>query len=425
MSKKRREKRESAARRWAETQESGYSTTKFHMPQGLGFFKPKEGTNKFDIVPFIAGNDNPLVKQKHIDAGDLYFERTFWDYYFAWIQDRWIALGMTFGVKDPIQDWVRKHNRSTDQTEQDMCKEFSKPKKRQIFLVWDHENKDAGLALFEYSAHQFGNVLSESIKTDAAERYYWDEFYFPDEGGFTLEVVFKKNPGYGMEATRIDFIERDEPLPKEFGGQEKNGVWTMNHGICLDDGFLIKVPYEKLKAVFLGEEMPEGEDKQEASPKAQTSRKQQREPEPDQDDEPEEKTARTQAKAKDNGKTGSTESSKPSASTKVKSPGKTKPAPKFAKDDVVAWKDDDGDVLRCEIIKVSPDGSSYTLMDDEENIIKAVAADDLKPWDDNATNEKDEEDDEDFATPVASAKSSKGSKTPVEDDDDDWEDELD
>lgn len=403
MSKKRREKRQSAARRRAETRETGFSTTKYNLPQGLSFYKIKEGTNKFDIVPFCAGADNPQVRQGNIDKGDLYFERTFWEYQnMGPEQERYIAPGKSFGKKDFVQDWIRENSRSEDENIQELIKVYSKPKERQVFLVWDHNEKEAGLKLFEYSAFMFGSVLDDRIKTEAAERNFWDEFYYPDEGGFTLEVLMKDNPPYGLKAAAIDFIARDEPLPKDIGGQEDGkGRWTMNHGICLDDGFLVELPYKKLKSIFLQEEIEDDEDDTQQSEKLARGRQNDGDEE-ETDSEPEpEQPKPTRGKS-----SGSKASSKPSGSKPTKSRGKKKES-KFAKDDVVEY-----DGKKCEVLKISDDGTSYTLMDmEDDEIIKAIGEDELKEWE-----EPTEPDDDDFEDEDPSENES---------DDDDWDDEFD
>lgn len=235
--REKRNTRKSAARRRAEQHQSGYSTTCFSMPEGIGFFEAREGTVELDVIPYIAGKGNPYA-----DEGDLYFERTFWKYRGIGPAEKdYIAPSKTFGEPDFIQEYRQQKSRDPN-ADPDYLKSLE-PKERQIFLVYDHKAKDKGIQLFESSYHTFGKLLDTRIKNSPEERG-WDLFYLPDETGFTLEISFEKESAGAysfLSAASIDFIPRREPLPKEIA----------EHGFCLDD-FLVKTPYEELKKIFLG-----------------------------------------------------------------------------------------------------------------------------------------------------------------------------
>ena len=47
-----------------------------NLPQGLDVYEPKEGVDKFDIVPFVLKNDVRGLK-----AGEKWFELTYYVHY--------------------------------------------------------------------------------------------------------------------------------------------------------------------------------------------------------------------------------------------------------------------------------------------------------------------------------------------------------
>lgn len=253
MSKKteRREKRKSLARQRAETHSSGFETSKLRIPEGVEFFKLKEGRMLIDIVPYIAGKGNEYAPQ-----GEEYYERTFWSYNKIGPEEKYLVCpSKTFGHKDFIQEEVQRLSRE-DNPNKDLIKSLT-PKQRQLFLIWDHDAKDKGVQLWEFSYHQFGKALDLRIK-DSTEAEGWDLFYFPDTDGMSLRLTVEENKPYGLQVKFIDFVERKEPLPDKI----------VKHGICLDE-LLIVPSYEELKAAHLGSDYEKESQSEESTPESE------------------------------------------------------------------------------------------------------------------------------------------------------------
>lgn len=334
MSKKRdrKERRKSTARRRAEGHATGFSTTLLKLPEGLSFFEAKKGIKTVDIIPFIVGKGNPWA-----DEGELHYERTFWMYRNIGIEEKnYVCSSKTFKKKDFIREWIQKESKNPN-VDTKLLKALA-PKERQLFLVYDNDEKEKGLQLWEYSYHNFGSLLDERTKT-SSEQLGWDLFYFPDDDGMTLRLTIgeaKANFGSYDKVLAIDFMQRTEPLPKEI----------VNHGYCLDD-LLVEIPYEELKSIFLMGDSPEPE-------KSGT--------EPDEgpeDKEPEEDEKKSDPVAADFG---------------------------LAVQDDVMYKGE-----KHTIYNISGDGTSLTLMDENDDPVKAISPDKVTKIEEKAKeSQKDE-----------------------------------
>jgi len=342
--KDRKERKKSTARNRAEKRGSGFQTTTLKMPEGLNFWEVKPGVIKqIDIIPYIVGKGNPYVEE-----GELHYERTFFHYYKLGIEEKnYICSSKTFSKKDYIQEWRQK--KAKDSTVgQKLLKDLA-PKERQIFLVYDHDDKAKGVQLWEFSFHNFGSLLDSRVRK-APESRGWDLFYFPDNDGMTLELSFEESSGGGFKFTEvvaIDFLKREDPLPKEI----------VEHGICLDD-LLIETPYDELKSIFL---MGDSDD----SKKETNNEPSETSTDFDQEDEPD------------------TTSTSQKLSTA---------------DDFDLSKDDDvtyGNIVYT-ILRISEDSTSLTLVSADDEIVKGVSPDEVelvkdtpKDDDESASQSKD------------------------------------
>lgn len=324
--KDRKERRKSTARNRAEKRGSGFETTTLKMPEGLNFWEIKTGvTKQIDIIPYIVGKGNPYAEE-----GELHYERTFFHYRSIGIEEKnYICSSKTFAKKDYIQEWRQK--KSKDPTIDSKLLKDLTPKERQIFLVYDHDDKAKGVQLWEFSFHNFGSLLDSRVKK-APESRGWDLFYFPDNDGMTLELTFVESSGGGFkfaEVIAIDFLKREGPIPKEI----------VEHGICLDD-LLVETPYEELKNIFL---MGDSDDSKKET-----------------DDESFETTT---VYGQESGQETTSTSQKQSTA-----------------DDFGLSKDDDvkyeGNIYT--IFRISEDGTSLTLVNDDDEIVKAVSPDEVE-----------------------------------------------
>lgn len=245
MAGQRDRERHSTARHRAEERKSGFSTTLFHIPDGLNFWEKKAGTHTLDIIPYKVkrckhdAGGNPFVEEN----GVLHYERTLYVYYRIGVEEKsYICPSKTFGKPDFVKEW-RDAESKKDGHNADLVKSFS-PKERQLFLVWDHADKGKGVQLMEFAYACFGTVLDDMMGHEKAESRGWWWFYYPDEDGMTLELTLKEDSFGGrkfLTTSRIDFERRGESLPDKI----------VNHGYDLDD-LLVDTPYEVLKKAFLG-----------------------------------------------------------------------------------------------------------------------------------------------------------------------------
>lgn len=315
--------RVSAARRRAEQHTSGFETTVLRVPEGVGFYELKPGTHLVNVIPYTVkkGKDTP-GGNPFAEAGELYYERTFWSYKKIGTDEKsYVCSSKTFGEPDFIQEYRQKESKNPA-ADADYLKALA-PKERQIWLLQDVKDPDKGIQILEISYHLFGKLLDSRIK-NSTEDDGWDLFYFPDEDGLTLRLTVEEVSGGGYtytEVTAIDFVKRKEPIPEKI----------IKHTIDLDE-LPVKTPYEKLKDIFLG--VHDGKQKDEPSDKSDDKSKD----EPKKEEPKKESTLPTAEKA----------------GLKVK--------------DDVRYRG-----KTCTIIKISPDGTSLTLMDnDDAEVFKAI-----------------------------------------------------
>jgi hypothetical protein len=345
-----------AARRRAEAADRGFTPTSIKFPNDLKLFQVKsEGIQLFDIVPYTAGAGNP-----NAEKGSLYFERTYYVHRGVGVNSNsYICPAKVYGKKCPICSHIVKLEREgADKQTIDALR----PKNRQLFLVYDRKEPEAGLKLLDSSYHLFGKLLDDRVLEPDAEEEGWAYYWFPNEEGKTLRVNFKQETFGGrafFKASSIDFKPRKEALPDEI----------LEHGYCLDD-MLIQVDYEELKKKFYEEEDDE------------------------EDDEP--KTTTTTTKVK----------SKPA-------PKKAAPVKDEEEDEDDDWDDEDEDEEEVETEEEDEEDEDDDWDDEEEAAEEdeEEAAEDEEDedddWDDDEGSEEEEE------------------ETDEEDEDDDWDDDED
>jgi hypothetical protein len=361
--REKREKRTVSARQWAATRDDSERTA-FRIPKDTTLFYIKvKGKKKLDFIPYVVGKGNPMA-----DEGSLWFERTFWIHSNIGINEKsYVCPARSAGRRCPICEERARQARNPD-----AAKELIKalePKQRQLFQVIDLSEPDKGVQLWEISYHLFGKSLKERIN-NADEDRGWDRFADLTEG-MTVEVVFvdKAIPGYSafFDCSSIDFLPRAKPY--------NDGM--LDRVACLDDLLIIR-DYEELKKIFLQETEEEG-DKDEERPthRPGSADPAQTRPNPAKTAAPPAKQHPSEEELWDD-----EEPEKPAAPARAKTapqPANTPPkaatkAPSASADGLgvgsVVYHAEFG---KCEIVKVSGDGTSLTLEDAEEEFHKAVA----------------------------------------------------
>lgn len=353
-SKREREQREKRKRKsageWANEQDRTYEPTTVKLPEGKKFLTLRPGIMRLDVIPYVVGDGNPAA-----DKGYVHFERVYFCYKIPMPNgktQRYTASWDTFGHKDFVAEWVRNNGGSADKQLLDALR----PQRRHLFNVidvTDETEKKKGIQVFDttfgsvkYPA--FGKMLKDKIQM--SKRY--GNFDDP-ENGLTVIVKVEEDSFPGGKFNRItslDFDQREE--------QYEDSI--IDEAICFDE-CLIETPYETMKKIFLmgqGEEVEE-KDTPAPSKNGHVKAKDEDGDELDEDDELEE------------GEAGDDD-------------------PTAADLDIVRGSKVTYRKKEWEVRKVSGDGTSLTLEDDEGEQERGVAPGDVKLL----KEEKDEDEEE-------------------------------
>lgn len=392
MARKKRERgkrRENRHERRQKQHSGGGEWSAIRIPDGVEIFKPEDGkTYRLDIIPYVVGEGNPAA-----DPGDEYFEMSYWVYKNLGPDEKTVvAIGKMKGVPDPVEELeadMRKRGMDYDSRADFIAKA------RQLFLVYDHGDADKGVQLFEGARGTFGEQLDEAIGAADEDEHHIIDFDDP-EAGSTLKVTFKgKNIGQAnpwVRCTNISFKARPNGLEDES---------LLDHGIVLED--LIKyLSYDELKALLEGTATREPEEEEEEQePPKRNRRPKKPKPEPEPEPEDDEMTADEAG---------------------------------IGKGDTV----DHPDHGECTVVRVSKDGTTLVLMDDDDNVYKGVAVADVAGEEDpppkkgkgGSRSAKDAPSKNATKTKPAASRSKKPKPEPEPepeepDDDEDWDEDWD
>ena len=235
--------RDRIRKRAEEREKQGGGGTKYNLPSDVNFFQIKKRVS-MDIIPYVVSvDDHP----EGVSKGDYWYQRTVWVHYAVGAEEKSYICLKTVKKRCPICEH-RAELMKQDKPDEELLKAL-KPREREIFNVYDQEDPDKGVQLWDVSYHLFGKHLEEEIREGKPEYAGFSE----PEGGFMLKVrATEENMGGNkfMEASRIDFEER-EPLDEKILAK------------ALDLDKILKVlPYDELDRIFL--ELEEPTDKQAA-----------------------------------------------------------------------------------------------------------------------------------------------------------------
>lgn len=249
-----RQERVSAAKRRAQQHGRG-GFTALNVPDGVQMLQVKKpGTFKWEIIPYTVGPNSKKFVKNYADPGELYFERTYFVYYGIGVNNgTYTSPSRTFGKKDPVAEF-RQELEKREETDEAKAKALEKQikalygKERQLFLIWDRTNEAEaakGVQLYENAYWNFGKLLDSRVnaadETDPNTAHI-PYFYLPDEGS-TLSVTFEEEQREGgtyLKATIIDFYQRKKPLPDDI----------LQQAFCLDD-VPREIEYNELRRIFL------------------------------------------------------------------------------------------------------------------------------------------------------------------------------
>lgn len=236
--KERKERQRVSARKRAEEHKSGFSSKCYRIPDGVKSYSiKKEGVHRMDIIPYTVpeGVNNPFA-----EPGELHFERTYYTHRDIGPDgDMYPCLKKTFGTACPICDHRASMLRDPD-ADEELVKSLA-PKERQLWNVFDPDDAEKGVQLWDCSFHLFGKQLDARVNNSDEDDGY--EFFADPDDGLTLKVGFKEKTFGGntfCETETIDFKSRKAPLPDEL----------LEKAMILDS-LLIKYDYDSLKQIFL------------------------------------------------------------------------------------------------------------------------------------------------------------------------------
>jgi hypothetical protein len=240
MKRDRKAMREALLKRTQESHErredSGRFGSIFKDIPGLQMWKCGAGEHVVDIIPFVAGENNPTEKK-----GDIAYVLEAWVHYGVGVnEDAFICPARTFNKDCPICEY-RKQLREEDSEENEELIKSLNPKRRAIYNIvcLDNEKEEAkGVQVWDV-AHWF----MERHLTPLAKK--------PKSGGFVLfadpdlgrSISFERK-GTGATNTEFlghKFVDREGSISDEI----------LDAAYCLDE--IVAVPeYDELYAAFWG-----------------------------------------------------------------------------------------------------------------------------------------------------------------------------
>jgi hypothetical protein len=220
------------------------------------FWKPIEGEHQINIIPFIAGKNNPNVKE-----GEPTYVLDIWVHSGIGVnEDNYVCPARNYDLPCPICEQQNELRKDPDYDE-DLVKSLS-PKRRVVYNIEcldSPKEQNKGIQIFEVSHFSFEKPLMERSKLPKGGGFV----YFADvDDGQIVSFDAKKGsftPKGKKTITKLDyvsfqFIPRDSPISDEL----------LSKTFCLDE--IIKIPtYEELSEAFFQESKPELEKEEKES----------------------------------------------------------------------------------------------------------------------------------------------------------------
>lgn len=370
---KKKQRQRVSTQEWADKQERGFEPTAYEVPEGVSLFGfRKVGSYEIDIVPYITGGRN-----LDADEGFEHFVCNYWSHDGMGVdgKERYCCPAKMLKKPCPICEWVAAHQTATDKATKAMVQKF-KAKQRCLFCVIDRNEPAKGIQVWDTA---YWMSFGEALKNKAGAHRKYANFWHP-EGGRMLILEVKEASFEGRSYKKVANIEMEE--------REDLDADIAEQAPCLDD-MLVIPSYEELKKIFEGAPTPRSKDDEEEKPAARRSAR-------DDDDEPDDKGQPT---ADEYG---------------------------LKKGMAVLYKGKE-----CTIERISPDGTSLTLEDENGKEYRGVGPEEVKlakkkpaARDEDDDPEDDEEEEEKPTRGKSSAtKAGKSTSSKKDEDDDDPEDE--
>jgi hypothetical protein len=223
-----------------ESKDGGFSPTCFVLPEGTELYKPKGGTNKIDILPFVKQDGSPaymLEYYQHLGIGLN--------------NSREICLSKTYNKPCPICEERARMLSDGAKWDDDGVKALS-PKRRCLYNLIDLQEPEKGIQVFEVSHFLFEKVLIADAYDDDPEMVFADL-----EDGRT--VAFKGRESEFNGRSSVNKFDSFTFLPRKEGYSED----ILKQVVQLDR-ILTPKTYDALQSLFYGNPVPDEEEDGEA-----------------------------------------------------------------------------------------------------------------------------------------------------------------
>lgn len=191
------------------------------LPSGVNFFAPKKGEDALNLefLCYRVSDVSKKFKENFAEPGELYYERTYFVHADVGVnQDKVICPAMTFGKKCPICEEKARLLQDPKVDRKKVIKPLN-PKERQLWLVYDLDNKKKKVQVWDISLHLLGvNIEEKMQKARESKREAYQNFASP-KNGLTVRLTGKEKSIEGgkpfTEWVVDEFTEREEKLPAE------------------------------------------------------------------------------------------------------------------------------------------------------------------------------------------------------------------
>jgi len=209
------------------------------VPEGVEFWRCKEGKHLIDIIPWEAGSDMPFDErmQPITEKGDLdYVLDLFVHQNVGSMGKPYVCPYENFGEPCPICEFIKANRLEKDDWKQLIAKH------RVVYLIWSHDSKEEekkGVQIYE-AAHFFMEEKIEEI-AQLPRGGGFENFSHPDEG---KSLAFTRK-GSGISNTQFlghRFVERDAPIPDRI----------LDQTFPLDSVVNMHPSYEEIEKEFRG-----------------------------------------------------------------------------------------------------------------------------------------------------------------------------
>lgn len=320
------------------------------LPPGMKQLKiESEDIFKLNFLEYVLSDGaNERFAKCYADDGFAYFERTFYTHRLGPNNESHTCPALTFGKPCPVCEFKGRLAKQDYEKHKETISNL-RASERQLFAVEDVDEAPGEVQILEYSNYYFGQYLDEKVKKKARQNIKYRNWSDPDDG-FTLVLSptkDKKSKYKGFIISDIEFEPRD-PIPDDLLDQVP----------CLDD-LILETPYDKMKRLMDFGDDDDGVD------------------EPHQDDPPRKGREPRNSRAERNGDTDA--ESGPEKPARRGKPEPEKPKDMTAEEAGIEVGDDV--TYRrgtWQVKKISGDGTSLTLKNEDGDTETGVGPDEVE-----------------------------------------------